>query len=135
MVTVSDFPWMEKVLISMGYRRGLENPNFIKFHHVTYALEDVDVMLVNEQTFEKLWAASGDFQRGSALLRVPAPLHLIALKLHAIKSNPERLRKDLNDILELVGRNQHQVDAGSLREACDKYGPPGIFDQIQAILK
>src|SRR6186713_2570741 len=46
MVASSDFPWMGKVLTSIGYRRGLENANFTKFQHVTYALEDVDVMFV-----------------------------------------------------------------------------------------
>ncbi|MGI8603064.1 MAG: hypothetical protein ACR2OZ_08690 [Verrucomicrobiales bacterium] len=134
LVASSDFPWMERTLTHIGYRRAVENPTFCKFTHVTLAMQDVDVMFVNEQTFEKLWSASQIFQRGNARLRVPLALHLIALKLHAIKNNPQRLAKDRGDILELINRNRDRIDDDSLRAICDRFGPAGIFDHLKDLL-
>jgi hypothetical protein len=60
-------------------------------------------MLVSSETFAKLHAEKNELHFGDTRLPVPKPMHLIALKLHAMK-NPERLKrgKDLPDILNLI---------------------------------
>jgi hypothetical protein len=40
-------------------------------------------MIVGKKTFEKLWDRRQERNVGDALLAVPDPLHLIALKRHA----------------------------------------------------
>ena len=60
----------------------------------------IDLMLVDEGTFQKLWAESRVLDFAGVSLRAPKPTHLIALKLHAPK-NPARAArgKDLPDQL------------------------------------
>lgn len=63
----------------------------------------IDVMFVSSETFAKLHAEKLELDFGAARLPAPKPIHLVALKLHAMK-NPERLKKgkDLPDILNLI---------------------------------
>lgn len=63
----------------------------------------IDLMLVDEVTFEKLWIEARVLDFAGVSLRVPKPTHLIALKLHALK-NPARAArgKDLPDIVQLM---------------------------------
>ena len=51
----------------------------------------------------------------------------IALKLHAIKSNPDRKEKDGRDIAELLERNPDQLNAGELESLFAKYGCGAYF--------
>lgn len=62
---------------------------------------------------------------------VPALEHLIALKLHAIKSNPNRELKDMPDIIQLVLRNGWDIRGQIFQDLCNQYGSPKIYDRIQ----
>ncbi len=56
-------------------------------------------MIVGKKTFEKLWDRRLERNVGDALLGVPDPLHLIALKLHAMGNEARFLQgKDLPDM-------------------------------------
>lgn len=72
----------------------------------------VDLMLVDEGTYAKLRQGSEILMYGRAKLRVAGVLHLIALKLHALRQ-PERAAegKDFYDILNLIRKNG--IDTGS----------------------
>lgn len=54
MVTAEDVPAVEKVLHGMGFERAYANNAFLKFRDRTMQLEDVDVMFVTQDTFDKL---------------------------------------------------------------------------------
>jgi len=59
----------------------------------------VDLMIAGKKTFEKLWDRRRERNVGDALLGVPDPLHLIALKLHATGNEARFLQgKDLPDM-------------------------------------
>ena len=59
----------------------------------------VDFMIVGKKTFEKLWDRRLERNVVDALLGVPDPLHLIALKLHARENEVRFLQgKDLPDM-------------------------------------
>lgn len=135
MVTAEDVPTVENVLIGMGYERAYANNSFLKFKHRLMQLEDVDVMFVTSETFDKLWSRRHAYCRGTATLHVPAALHIAALKLHAIKNNPDRRGKDLNDIRELIARNPDEFPVDELRTVCERYGPPGIFNDLNDYLR
>ena len=82
----------------------------------------VDVMLVSPDTFNKLYAERRMLDFGGTLLPVPKPLHLIVLKLHAMR-NPERLKKgkDLPDILNLISICQIDPKHREFLEVLDRY--------------
>ena len=105
--------------------------HFVSFWHGRREQPPVDVMLVDEMTFAKLLARSVAYEFGEVTLRVPALLHLIALKLHAMKNAPERAHKDFADIIELLECNQRAVSARELEEVCERFGPPGIFEKLE----
>ena len=52
-------------------------------------------------------------------LRVPRPLHLVALKLHALKQNPQRLGKDWEDIRYLLANYEWTLE--ELTEVAERY--------------
>ena len=57
--------------------------------------------------------------------------HLIALKLHALKYNPDtRLAKDITDIVNLAGINNFALKTEKFHELCLKYASEGIYQKI-----
>ena len=66
-----------------------------------------------------------------AILSLPKPLHLIALKLHAMKT-PERLRqgKDLLDILNLVSLCQIDTEGQEFQGILDRYANEEIKNLV-----
>lgn len=67
---------------------------------------------------------------------VPSLSHLIALKLHALKNNPEvRERWDLRDILELIKVNRVNVETDAFQDLCLEYGTEGDLPQNQGVCK
>ncbi len=105
LVCDEDFAAWRQVFESLGYRWNGQTEAFAKLDapETDPPSLPVDIMLVNRQTFTKLVAGQRRLAFGSSFLDVPQPLHLIALKLHAMR-NAERMRrgKDLPDILQLI---------------------------------
>ena len=81
-------------LVKQGYVFQEQQDSFTRYVHLGRLKPVVDVMLLNKETFEKLWLESREVLLGGVRLRVPKPLHLVALKLHALKQNPDRMGKD-----------------------------------------
>jgi len=121
-------------LAENDYREEGRIGHFVTFWHARREQPPLDVMLVDEVTFGKLLVRSVPYEFGAVTLRVPALLHLIALKLHAMKNAPERAHKDFADIVELLECNQRAVSARELEEVCDRFGPPDIFEKLEALV-
>ncbi len=90
----------------------------------------MDIARVDERTFGRLWEAVEDHAWGEARLRVPAFVHLIALKLHAAKSR-HRTARDVADVFELLRLNPGRCAEADLEATCLRYGPPGICQQLE----
>ena len=88
------------------------------------------MLFVDASTFEKLFAASIPLP-GDEKLLVPSLPHLIALKLHAIRSNPPRESRDLNDIVELMRANPGAITAHELAALCAQFSTPEIAARLQ----
>jgi hypothetical protein len=108
--------------------------SFIRFWHKDRTLGDLDVMPVDAATFAKINTGSREIDLGGFSVRVPRIAHLVALKLHAIKSNPQRELKDGADIVELLRLNPNEVSDSELKEVCDHYAPPGYFEKLKDFL-
>ena len=64
---------------------------------------------VDGETFQKVFAETLVHRIEQFEMRVPCLAHLIALKLHAIKNNPGRKSKDMQDIVDLIEANSGKV--------------------------
>ncbi len=131
LMAIPDVTVLHKVLTAAGYRRIEQTQTFAHYTHPSGTLLDVDVMRVDRDTFDKLHAQSNRYRIGNAEMRVPCLLHLIALKLHAMRNNQKRELKDLADIVELLRANPEKVSREQLLATCERYGPKNIFLQIE----
>ncbi len=123
-----------EILRQAGYGERQRTATFVRYSHESPLLMDVDVLLVDRATFDKLMDASQPYRIGETTFRVPAVAHLIALKLHAIRHNRDRELKDLSDIVELLRTNPRAVSTDDLQALCDRHGPPGIYQTLKSYL-
>ncbi len=130
----SDSEVLHTILTKAGYMETERTENFVRYSHSSIYLMDVDAMLVDRGTFDKMLQHSSVYRVGAISVRVPCLVHLIALKLHAIRNNPKRELKDLGDIVELLRSNSGKVASEELESTCVRYGPDGIYAKIKGYL-
>jgi len=88
-------------------------------------------MIVDDPTFSEIESKGQLVRIAGQEFRVPSLLHLIALKLHAIKFSPKlRYDRDLPDIMNLIRINKLDAQSGEFKEICAKFGPDGIHKRI-----
>jgi hypothetical protein len=118
-----------------GYGVMTRTPNFVRLHFAadpTAALP-VDLMLADEQTFERIREQSLRRDIGNGLtLPIPAALHLIAMKLHALR-NPARVEAgiDLLDVKHLIKSADIDISGKEFTEIADRYATDAIRSRIQ----
>jgi hypothetical protein len=118
-------------LISAGYECISDQPTFAQFAGQPWDWP-VDLMFVNQTTFQKLWAERVSTTIAGSTAHIPSATHLVALKLHALRFGPERrAQKDLKDIVEIVAANQI---SDKLRDLCDRFGTDELYERIKTAL-
>jgi hypothetical protein len=96
----------------------------------------VDLMLVTEPTYEKLKRNQQQHEVGGALLNVPDPHHLIAMKLHALSNEARAAQgKDLPDIVGLMRACGIPPDSVEFKEVMERYGNQSIQEEIERRLR
>ncbi len=131
LIAESDREGLGSHLAEAGYSVRAQTENFIRFGHESVSLMHIDALVVGQDTFEEMFRQSQDYPVGSHLFHVPTLVHLIALKLHAVKNNPRREARDLADIVELLRANANQVTGEELEKLCRRYGPEGVFQKLR----
>jgi predicted nucleotidyltransferase len=92
----------------------------------------VDLMLVDDSTFTKLLADSEWLDYGGQRVRVIGTLHLIALKLHALREeHRDLLGKDYLDILTLIRRNSIDTGSAPFQEVLNRHGTDSIRERLR----
>jgi len=134
LIVDADSPVVHDILSKAGYVEKERTDNFVRFSHPSVYLMDVDILLVDESTFSKMMKESVAYRLHAAEIRVPCLVHLIALKLHAIRNNPERELRDLGDIVELLRSNPDKVPSTELKSVCARYGPAEIYSKLEEYL-
>lgn len=122
---------LQDVLLAAGYLEAGRSAAVVRYRHESPWFLDVDVLLVDSPTYSGLLHDARPWQHGAAVWHVPSLPHLIALKLHAIKYNPQRQAHDLSDIAALLQQNPGVVTRTTLRELCEKFGPAGILEHLE----
>ena len=128
MVAAADFDALSQLLVRGGFSNVQHHQNFSAFIHHTPGIPKIDVMRVDAPTFAKMEADRGEWDFGNKRFAVPALEHLIAMKLHAMKNNPERVGKDGWDIGALLAANPGAIPNEKLRELCERFGPENVYD-------
>ena len=133
LMAVEDQAAFEGNLTCASYRETARTENFARYAGQSPDLPEIDILFVDASTFAKLQLESIPLRRGAHEFHVPNLPRLIALKLHAIRNEPRRERRDLSDIAELLRLNPGRISATELSELCEQFGPVGISDKLQAL--
>lgn len=122
--------WTE-LLNEAGYKLVHEGQTFVQFESSEPATP-VDLMLVNDQTFEKLQARVHSLEEEGTTIPFVCVQHLIALKIHVLKQDLEHRRmKDFLDVVELVRANKIDLQSTEMREIFERYGSEDLYRRIK----
>jgi hypothetical protein len=108
-----------ELLKSEGFAEFYRSPVVVRYRDPTSGWM-IDALAVDAGTFSKLWKKRREVKLGERLLPIAAPLHVIAMKLHAVKNNPARKLPDLVDMLELIRREQQSFTREELQRVCER---------------
>jgi len=131
LITKDDFERILSLLEEKGFKRDYTQEVFARLTGEKPYLMDIDFMFVDKETLDKIIQEGKQVCIAGRNFIVPCLNHLIALKLHAIKYNPNvREYKDLADILELIKINKLQVKNALFKNLCLKYGTEELYNKI-----
>ena len=92
---------------------------------------DIDILFTEPSTFERIFIEAREAEIRGAKIKVISLDHLMAMKLHSLKNNPEGRRDpDLTDLVRLIQINKVNAESDFFREFCRKYGTQEIYDNI-----
>ena len=122
--------WLE-TLSAFGYKLFHDGGTFLQLEASSPDAWDLDLMLVNAETFRKFLAeAETDAIEGVAV-SMPNLKHLLALKFHALRhAKSDRVLKDTDDVVNLVRINGVDVKADWFRQLAGKYGSSELYEAI-----
>lgn len=131
MIVSSDYDKAKEVLQRCGYRQYVHKDLCARFVDHERQWPPLDLVFVEQETFQNVVKEARDVEVMGRKLLVPSAEHLIALKLHAIKNDPKRETKDLNDIFELIKVKGLDVSSPKFKDFCLKFGNIDLFERIQ----
>jgi hypothetical protein len=134
-VREEDAEGVNRVLTAAGYARKVQTGSFARYRHESVWLMDVDVLHLTRATMEKLEKEARTRRTGTREFQVPSVAHLVAMKLHAIRNNAEREKRDVEAIAQLLTVNPGAVSPEETRELCERFGPPGIWEILKDCVK
>ena len=134
LIAADDKNALAHILRSGGYREVGSTENAVRYVNSAPGLPDVDVLLVDAATFEKLVTESNILRRGQHDFRVPSLRHFIALKLHAIRNDPRREARDSADIAELLRANPGKIPREELQQLSRQFAPAEFETKLLALL-
>lgn len=130
LVRCSDRDAWQRALARYDYATAYEHESFAQFASKRGWI-DIDLMFVNERTFDAMFAASELKRLGGASARFPSLEHLVALKLHVIKQNlRHRMLGDFDDIINLVLANRVNLREEKWRQLFAKYGSLEVYEKV-----
>ena len=131
MIVSSDFDKARRVVQQCGYRQYVHKDLCARFVDHERQWAPLDLVFVEQGTFQNILKEAKGVEVMGRKLLVPSAEHLVALKLHAIKNDPQRETKDLNDIFEIIKAKGLDVNAPKFKDFCLKFGNAGLFERIQ----
>lgn len=125
--------WLDR-LAGAGLNLVAQTSSFAQFSP-TSGGEGLDLMFVNESTFDRMWQASEERDFAGVTARIPCLDHLLALKLHSLRYGlPHRTAKDAEDIEILVRRNKVNIRDPRYEQLFLKYGTREIYETFLRLM-
>jgi hypothetical protein len=122
--------WKER-LTGLGYAVFHESGAFLQLRPPSAAAWPVDLLFVDDGTFDTLGRAGTRFRFGDATCLIPSLEHLIAMKLHALKfSGEKRMRRDAVDIIDLAEHAGIDLEGDRFRSLCDRFADGRVQERI-----
>ena len=128
MICKEDERRIRDAMQGLGYSVAFRNDLFAKFEHASSP--EVDALFLAAETAEKLFASAATIEFEGATIRIPSLLHLIAMKLHALKNNPTRAFKDLPDIVAMIQSNELDHRDADFQNWCLRFGSASLLEQV-----
>lgn len=115
---------------SRGFETLHRSSGYSNHQHEDPVIGRVDFVYVQGETAEKLFDATREFQGPGALkIPVPKPEHLIAMKVLAMKNDPDRTFQELADIRILLA--SPGVDRREARSYFERHGLLERFHELE----
>ncbi|MBX7144378.1 MAG: nucleotidyltransferase [Oligoflexia bacterium] len=131
MVKITDKEFWLGLLKKLNYSIRQETAAFVIANPPTIAAWPIDFMLVSDETFDIARADAVMFDHAGAKCQTASIQHLIAMKLHALRSaQPHRESKDFGDVLALVKVGAVDTNSSDFRQFCTKYGSIELYERI-----
>lgn len=135
LVRQHDLRAWDSLILPLGYFHHHVARVFVMYSPTEAGRPPIDFMLVDDSTFQKLASGAIEVELEGARIRIPALVHLIALKLHALRHGGEHRReRDLGDVLELLQINHVDLAAPEYCEILDRYATEALRAEIHARL-
>jgi hypothetical protein len=132
--------WRE-LLLGLGYRSYHAVDAFEQFEPVdpmatVGPAPGIDLMLVDRSTWDKLYPAANRVALDEGeTVRVPDPLHLIAMKLNAARNPHRRVgASDIGDVIALVKACGLDLNDPGFVAVLERYGSPESVAAIRQAL-
>ena len=134
-IAEEDFRKISAALKKAGFKLDFIHKTFARFKANDYYLTDIDFMFVDKETFSKIIKDAKTISIAKQKFMVPSLSTLLAMKLHAIKSNRKaREYKDIFDILSLIRANNLNYKSEEFKGLCLKYGTEELYQKIASLM-
>lgn len=115
-------------LEAAGYRTMYRSAGYSNHVHTDAALGRLDFVYVGAETSRRLFAECREGVFGGRTVRVPRPEHLAAMKVQAMKNDPDRRLQDLADVRFLL--SVPGVDGQEVRGYFERAGLLRDYDEL-----
>lgn len=122
-------PSLITFLEDLGYETLYVSPGYSNHLHPNADLGRVDLVYVSGETSRRLFADTRSLSIAGRTLPVPRPENLAAMKVHAMRNDPERRYQELADIRFLMGLPK--VDREEIRAYFVAAGMGELFDDLE----
>jgi hypothetical protein len=130
-VRARDAPEWRAHLLGLGYAVFHEDPAFLQLSPPTTTGWPIDLLLVDDGTFDAMKGDARPFTFGGTACLIPSLEHLLAMKLHALRFGGEpRMRKDGIDVVELAEANGVDLVGERFRALCDRFADARVYERI-----
>ena len=125
----------DTLILRLDFRPHQITMSFHMYNPKVSGQRPVDLMLVDDPTFEKMRARAVEWELDGAKVHIPALPHLIAMKLHALRSGAEHRRaRDLSDVATLIQMHKLDLATPEYAEIVERYATPEIVAAIRVLL-
>jgi predicted nucleotidyltransferase len=123
-------------LTKKGYTTFHQGATFLQLSPPpAFAAWPLDLMFVGNTTFDQMLAASTTVEMEGSPVPIPSRQHLIALKLHALKTGEvERQGRDFQDVVGLLRAGNLAVRSAEVRNLFQRYGTMEWYEKTIAAL-